>query len=79
MSVPLWSIDHALNLSTLTGDGPLYFIEYCKAQRLRGGVDENDVQWERYRPSFDSFERADNEAMWLSVDDSQYIYRVVEE
>ncbi len=78
MSVPNQSIAHALIVSTLTGDEPLYFVEYCKAQRLRG-VDPDDVLWERYRPAYETFERADNEALWLSVDDSEYVYRVVSE
>jgi hypothetical protein len=36
------------------------------------------LPWSRYRPGFESAERADNEALWLSIDDSEYVYRVVE-
>lgn len=59
-------------------DESLFFVEYCRPEKLLG-ADPEDIQWDRYRPGFLSFERADNEALWLSLDDGQYVYRVVEE
>lgn len=56
----------------------MYYVEFTLRSRLRAGVDENDIAWSRYRPGFESFERADNEALWLSTDDDQYAYRVIE-
>jgi hypothetical protein len=57
----------------------MYVIEYIQPHKLVG-VDENDADWYRYEmhDPFDSFEQADMEALWLSQDDSQYVYRVIE-
>lgn len=56
----------------------MHVIEYIQPHELVG-VDENDAPWQRYEHSpFESFEQADIEALWLSQDDSQYVYRVIE-
>lgn len=56
----------------------MFVIEFIKPHKLVG-VDENDAPWERYgHHPFATLEQADGEALWLSQDDSQYIYRVIE-
>lgn len=56
----------------------MHVIEFIQMHKLVG-VDENDAPWERYpHHPFASFNEADNEALWLSQDDNQYVYRVIE-
>jgi hypothetical protein len=55
-------------------------VEYVPAFHMGSGVDPGDLPWTRYRPGFDSPERAANEVLWLSIDsDSHYVFRIVEE
>jgi hypothetical protein len=57
----------------------MYVIEYIEALKVSEAVDEDELSWHRYQPSFDSAERAHNEALWLSIDDDgRYVYRVIE-
>jgi hypothetical protein len=57
----------------------MYVIEFISPHQL-AGIDEGDAGWQRYQlhAPFDTFEAADVEALWLSHDDSQYVYRVIE-
>ena len=55
----------------------LYYVEYVTRWHLALAGD--DPAWTRYRPGFESEERAENEAKWLALDESQYEYRIVEE
>jgi hypothetical protein len=56
----------------------MHVIEFIKPHLLVG-VDQDDAPWERYHHSpFRSYEQADIEALWLSQDDNQYVYRVIE-
>lgn len=55
----------------------LYYIEYATCWQLSAYAD--DPAWTRYKPGFESEERAENEAAWLALDDSQYMYRIVED
>lgn len=62
----------------------MYVIEFLDSPRfyeaVRSGVDPDDLEWQRYKPGFESIERANNEALWLSVDDDgRYVYRVIPE
>jgi hypothetical protein len=58
----------------------MFVIEFLTAAQVANanGVDESDLPWTRVVGSWESFERADNEALWLSLDDAEYVYRVVE-
>jgi hypothetical protein len=58
----------------------MFIIEFLKASDIARaeGVDECDLPWTRCPGAWPSFERADNEALWLSLDDGEYVYRVVE-
>jgi hypothetical protein len=57
----------------------MFVIEYIKKHKLVG-VDPGDADWQRYElhDPFATFDQADIEALWLSQDDSQYVYRVIE-
>jgi hypothetical protein len=56
----------------------MFVIEFIRPHFLIG-VDANDALWERYQHDpFETFEQADIESLWLSQDDSHYVYRVVE-
>lgn len=56
----------------------MFYIEFLLRHRLDGGVDREDVDWDRYPRPFTVEKAADTEAWWLSEWDDQYIYRVVE-
>lgn len=58
----------------------MFVIEFLSAAQLASaeGVDESDLPWTRCPGGWPSFERADNEALWLSLDGPEFIYRVVE-
>lgn len=57
----------------------MYVVEYIETWKVSGAVDLDDLEWQRYRPAFETEERADNEALWLSIDDDgRYVYRVTE-
>lgn len=57
----------------------LYYVEYAFPPHLHNHGDEDTLAWTRFRPGFESEARAENEAMWLELDDSRYVYRVVED
>lgn len=56
----------------------MFVVEYLEFHKVVEAPDPDDLTWHRYKPGFDSEERANVEALWLSVDDDgRYVYRVV--
>jgi hypothetical protein len=56
----------------------MFVIEFIQ-KHLLSGVDDGDAPWQRYQHHpYRTIEQADSEALWLSQDDHQYVYRVVE-
>lgn len=57
----------------------MYYVEFANRHAAGVAGEDSDLPWTRYRPGFDSYQRAAVEALWLSLDDdSRYIYRIVE-
>jgi len=57
----------------------LYYVEFANRHSAAQAGEDSDLPWTRYRPGFDSYQRAAVEALWLALDeDGRYIYRIVE-
>lgn len=71
---------HAVKLVVHCQKSVMFMIEFLSAAQIASadGVDESDLPWTRVPGRWESFERADNEALWLSLDEPEHVYRIIE-
>lgn len=57
----------------------MYYVEFANRHAAMAAGEDSNLPWTRYRPGFDSYQRAAVEALWLSLDeDDHYVFRIVE-